>query len=315
MDCDSDGRGVGRLKQSRKIQRTATTWAVSVDLSVAHAIHSVAVGAKCTEPKTEALLIDPVANINTRLVSETMDVSRFWAQFQLNAIAGMPAETCIRHSLATAGCGEMQIDTVASAVTRQYNDAVAAFMSRYPKLLDQLELRAKPLKDRWGTYGIALLRSVEQLIWQNSPPDDWWAPRVSGLLVQPIRGGAGIWDAENERFWIEAMLADADPDIPEVLRIAWLITQIAIENHTRSRSNEFSLLTAWEYAAVPIVLAAAQDVELVRPGPLPIQRALLSWTSGKEAAAPKLSAWWEQWQEKQNALPLALRDLSDSLSS
>ena len=54
--------------------RVEVAWNVAGELSAAHAAYVVATGAKCTDPKTESLLIDPVAQINTRLVNESIDV-------------------------------------------------------------------------------------------------------------------------------------------------------------------------------------------------------------------------------------------------
>lgn len=293
--------------------RVEVVWNVAGDLSAAHAAYVVATGAKSTDPKTEALLIDPVAQINTRLVNEAIDVAGFWRTYLSEIASGMTLDQACDASLMSAGCSELQLDATAGAIAKQLAEAKSQFDGRFPKLVDQLELRGRPLRQRWNALGAGCLREVERLIWQNSPPEDWWPSRVNGYLVQPVRGGDGGWDGPDCRFWMEAMLTDADPALPEVLRVAWLVSSIAIENHSRSRSSESELITAWKLASVPIVLSAATAVELVASDPLPIAKAMSMWHVASPTAAGLVSQWWEDWQVSKTALPVALRDLSKQL--
>lgn len=293
--------------------RVELVWSVAGDLSAAHAAYVVATGAKCTDPKTEALLIDPTAQINTRLINESIDVANFWQCYLSEIAGGMTLDRACDAALMSSGCSELQLDATAGAVAKQLSHAKSLFDERFPKLIEQLELRGRPLRQRWNTLGPGCLREVERLIWQNSPPEDWWPNRVNGHLVQPIRGGDGGWDGPGGRFWMEAMLTDADPALPEVLRVAWLISSVAIENHSRSRSSESELITAWKLASVPIVLSAATAVELVASDPLPIDKAMSMWHVAPPAAADVVAKWWDDWQASKTALPIALRKLSERL--
>ena len=110
------------------------------------------------------------------------------------------------------------------------------------------------------------------------------------------------------------MLTDADPLVPEVLRAAWLTTNIAIENHTRGRSGEVDLAEAWTWASVPFVLMAGSVVELVPPDRLPIAQAMSLWQVASNPAAQVVADWWSAWQTSQTPLPVALRDLARLMS-
>jgi hypothetical protein len=300
-------------RSGKSADRVEVAWNVAGQLSAAHAAYVVATGANCTDPKTEALLIDPVAQINTRLVNESIDVAQFWRVYLAEIAAGQALDQACNVSLLTAGCSELQLDATAGAIAKRLAEAKSLFDRRYPKLIDQLELRGRPLRQRWETLGAGVLREVERLIWQNSPPDDWWPSRIQGYLVQPVRGGDGGWDGPGQRFWMEAMLTDADPVIPEVLRVGYLASSIAIENHSRSRSSESNLIHAWKLATVPIVLSAGTAVELVPDNPLPIARAMELWHVAPQSGAKLVSKWWDQWRSSPTALPVALRDLSGQL--
>ncbi len=299
-------------RTAKTTRRAAVRWTAATEFIAAQAAYVVATSMPCTDPKTEALLIGSVADINNRLLSASIDVAKFWNEYLDGRLSDQDLSPAVTSSLLVAGCNEMQLEQTAKTVARRLTDARAAFFGRYPKLSEQLELRGRPLRERWDTYGEGLLRGVERQIWNNSPPEDWWTGRTVGLLTQPLVGGfGGIGDNESlpHRFWIEAMLTDADPAVPEVLRIAWLMTSLAIENHTQGRSTGTSTVLPWHYASVPLVLAAAADVELVAADDLPIERAMGLWKFGDQTAAKKVAAWWKDFSAQPEALPVALKKL------
>lgn len=293
-------------------------WTADVEMSAAHAAYVVARGLPCVDQKMEQLMIGPVTEINSRLLASSIDVAAFWQRYLSETLDEVETAQACMLSLLSAGCSELQVEQTGKAVSNRLSDARRAFLRRFPKLGQQLELRAKPLRDRWQTYGPGLLREVERQIWQNSPPGDWWAPRLSVCLVQPVLGGDGGYDANSAKIWIEAMLTDVDPAVPEVLRVAWLITRMAIETHTRERSSDQSLARPWALASVPLVLTAAAELELISPGPPPVQRAMQLWQRSDVGAADVLSDWWSRSNEADTAntpLPLALKQLDQALAA
>jgi hypothetical protein len=303
-------------------KQVAIRWSAHGELSAAHAAYVVATGARCTDPKTEALLIEPVTEVNNRLVSSSIDVGAFWQSYLVERLRDTEMNVACAMALMSSGCSELQVEQTTKAISGRLSDARLAFMQRFPKLAEQLELRARPLREKWDTYGPGLLRDVGRQIWDNSPPENWWMPRVQGWLVQPVRGGDGGFDVHSERFWIEAMLTDADPLVPEVLRIAWLVTRMAIERHIRERSGDLSLSRAWSLVSVPLVLTAAAELELIRGGDLPIARAMELWQIGDAQIAERLRQWWQQLRQTPQPLPVALKALDrllkqagDSLAS
>lgn len=293
-------------------KRVNLRWVAAPELSAAHATCMVATGAPCADPKLEQLLAEPVADINNRLLSASIEMGSFWKQYRSQILAGSDISPACTRALMAGGCSELQMDQLTKAVTRQLSEARRAFQAKYPKLAEQLDLRARPLRDRWGTVGPGLLREVERQIWANSPPDDWWMPRVLTLMVQPVRGGDGDFDSQHAKFWMEAMLTDTDPSVPEILRIVWLITRMAIDQHTRDRSADQSLAHPWALVSVPLVLTAAVELEMVSRD-LPIRRAMELWNFGDAAVAEILHQWWLQHTANPIPLPVALRQLQNLL--
>ncbi|MCH1440784.1 MAG: hypothetical protein L7W43_14070, partial [Rubripirellula sp.] len=271
---------------------TKIQWVAHPELSAAHAAYLVATRAPCNDPKTEQTLIQPVTEANNRLFSASVDVGQFWQQYLLQVLSDVPMEQACGVALLAAGANEMQVEQTSKAVANRLGDARLAFTNRYPKLAEQLDLRARPLRERWETYGPGLLNQVGKQIWGDRPPADWWMPQVTALMVQPMRGGDGGYDASGARLWLEAMLTDVDPRVPEVLRVAWLVTSMAIDNYARGTSGELSLMRPWSLVSVPLVLNAGRELELLRGEELPMNEAMKLWHFADEEVAATVSQWW-----------------------
>lgn len=297
---------------------TRISWTPHPRLSAIHAAYVVAGGGRCVDPKTERLLVTPVTELNNRLLSASVDVGRFWRRLIVE-VAGERGDgdrgdsRAVEIALSDGGLSELQLEPNAQGVSRLIADCRSVYAAQLPKLADQLRLRARPLKERWDAYGPGLLRAIASRIWDGSPPEDWWPPRVEALLLQPARGGAGGFDPDSQRVWVEAMLTDANPAVPEVLRVAWLVSRVAIELHTREKSGEHSRRLPWPFASIPIVLAAATDLELISATPMPVRAAMGLWDLGDHRQADVVERWWRERERAGTPLPVSLKTLAEML--
>ncbi len=301
-------------KPGRSNNRTSVTWRVASDLSAAHAAHVVATDGPCIDVKLEALLVDDVTQINTRLVSESIDVSRFWSHYLHQIAAQRTIEFACTDALASASENQWNLDQTSKAISRRLINARDVFARKFPRVEDQLELRGQPLRARWDTFGIGLLQQVDQLIWQGGSSKNWWPPRVEGLLVQPVSGGAGSHDCDGKRFWMEAVLTDIDPTVSEVLRIAFLITSIAIDGYTKSVTENTRIQNLWSFASVPIVLEAAAELEMIRSERLPVAEAMRLWDLGTTEIAERVSVWWPLNSPSKEPLAMTIPRLAEKLN-
>jgi len=284
-------------------------------LSGIHAARVVASG-NCIDAATEKALAGPVAQLNQRLISQSIDVAIFWpalirevARNKDGSGGKVSDQASCEQALIAAGISEFQSEQTSRAVAHLLGQCREAFATRYPKLRDQLQLRAGPLRQSWETVGPGMLRSISKRIWSGDPPDDWWPARVEGHLVQPMRGGDGNIAGEK-RFWIEAMLTDADPALPEVLRIAFLVTRMAIEAHVRQRSGDVLSSLPWTEAACVVVLDTAAEFGLVSAADPPLDAAVARWLRGDTWSAEVLRSWADQWHQTKAAMPVALKALA-----
>ena len=290
-------------------------WSASTKLSEIHAARTVAMGRPLTDRKTEQALALPATEINQRLLSASIDVTAFWQRlFDETAFDAENTRAC-EIALVAAGCSELQAEQIGRAVGSRLGECRIAFHRRYPKLAQQLALRSGPLCQRWEMIGPGMLAGITRQIWGGEAPHDWWPKRIEGVVVQPIRGGDGGYDADASQFWTEAMLTDADPSVPEVLRVAWLVTRIATETHTRVVASAEPISLPWGIGSVPFVLSTASELDLIPAESLPIARAVEVWHLGDAAVGRTTEAWWEQWQESKTPLPVALVDLRQRLAA
>ena len=301
------------VRDDRVAGNTQIRWVSQPELSAAHAAYLVAIRAQCNDQKTEQSLIQPVTEVNNRLFASAVDVSQFWRQYLLQVISDVPMEPACSVALLSAGANEMQLEQTTKIIVNRLSEARLAFNHRYPKIAEQLDLRARPIRDRWETYGPGLLNQVGKQIWGNSPPEDWWMPNVTALMVQPIRGGDGGYDASSSRLWLEAMLTDVDQRVPEVLRVAWLVTAMAVEHYTRETAGDLRLMRSWSLVSVPLVLNAGIEMELLRCDELPICEAMKLWRFGDEHLAEIVSKWWALQGNNAAPMPARLQCLDEML--
>ncbi len=293
--------------------QTSIRWKTDASLSEIHAAHIVATGVPCNDKKTVQALASPVTEINNRLLSSSLDIATFWQRLMSETLFQTPIKQAAVIALSDAGCSELQVEQLASVIVNRLSESRMAFQSRFPKLTEQLELRGRPLRDQWETYGPGLLAAIAKQIWIDSPPSDWWPKRVEAVLVQPMRGGDGDYDAESNRIWIEAVLTDVDPAVPEVLRLAYLITQLAIDTHTLERSTNSVTSLPWSVGMIPITLAAGADLGFVHSSPQSVATAMRLWGIGQSRSAEIVNQWWNQQQKAPAPMPLALKQLGQQL--
>jgi hypothetical protein len=288
-------------------------WVARPELCVAQAAYVVATGSRCVDPKLEQRLVEPVTGINTRLISASIDVAAFWQHYRREVARTDDGRASCAAALLAAGCSELQLEQTTKAVSSRLSECRTQFQHRFPKLEDQLKLRGRPLSEQWNECGTGLLRQIQRRIWGTSPPDNWWPTRIDGLLVQPMRGGDGGYQLSPPSIWMEAMLTDADPAVPEVLRLASLVTGLAIERHLQDSAGQ--LAQAWQLAVVPLVLAAARELELIRGATLPIAEATRMWQLGGDSVADILRDWWLEAAVNETSRPIAVHELWQRLDA
>lgn len=110
-------------------------WVAHTELSAAHAAYMVATGRPCTDPKTEQSLVAPVTDINSRLLSASIDVAAFWQRYLHELPVDAEITRACTVALMASGCSELQVEQTAKAISHRLSDARLSFMQRFPQIV------------------------------------------------------------------------------------------------------------------------------------------------------------------------------------
>ena len=133
------------------------------------------------------------------------------------------------------------------------------------------------------------------------------------VLVAPYAGGHGRAHPAQNRVTLEAVLVNPLPELPEAVRLAWLVCQL---NSDVPRFADVLPAgrgaAAFALAMLAPALAAAETVELARCDEGTIESALDGWRLREELpadAATRLWGWWNTWLDKSDRWPVAVAAL------
>jgi len=198
--------------------------------------------------------------------------------------------------------------TGSEVLAREIAALYRAFLRHAPGLVDELELRTGPIRDQWEARGPGLLAMLRRLTEPEVAPE-----RAEIVLVRPVTGGGGEAFPPYNSVLLEAVLTNSVSELPEVVRLAWLWSQLSFDlpkyfetlGHTR-------ITSVGKLALVPAVLAAASEVELARCDAETISAALDTW--GVAASPELLLDWWTTYQESRTPWIVALAGLERLLA-
>lgn len=174
-----------------------------------------------------------------------------------------------------------------------------------PKLEEELPLRVRPIREAWETIGPGLMRSIESL---TEP--GLLVSEATVVVVHPFAGGGGTSHLATDSVTWEGMLAHPHPDLPETLRLAWMLSQLGLDlPRYEQELEEEDVARVAALAMLPATLAAGEELDLVRCDEPTIARALELWglvESHRDRAAEALLAWWDAYRERRPPWETAL---------
>ena len=137
------------------------------------------------------------------------------------------------------------------------------------------------------------------------------------VLVQPWVGGYGHTDLKSNRVLLEAVLANPHADLPEVLRLGWLLAQLNVDLPVYSEAvSHDSLERIAQLATLPVILTAAETVEWGHCDQDQIERCLNCWqieTDSPPVVAEQLFRWWDTYRGGSTSWAVAWRALESLL--
>lgn len=282
-----------------------TRWLASAPASCWHAVQAIATGATLVDRATAEALADDVEMLVGDLELLGLEQAAFFEHaVPLAAQFDAPGEWA--KAVLARLVGAAPSPEVAARLARRYLALMSPFSRTNPQLLEQLELRVAPLMGQWEARGPGLMATVARL---TEP--DLIVEQADVIAVHPVLGGGGAAHWLNNSVRIEAVLANPIAELPEVLRLGWLLSQLHVDlpkydaNLQRDRRAE-----VWRLAMIPPVLAAGQEVELTRMSPATVSTAVTAWTENRQPSTPEvLHNWWDTYQQSAPSWPAALAAL------
>jgi hypothetical protein len=284
---------------------TQIRWIASLSSSSLHAADAIRRGWELVEPQLSTAIRPAAIDLADEIRSSGLPQERLWGY--LNALAHQIennrelAATALRKTV-----GGTANETLTSRLTGRIAAIENAVQSAAPRLVDDLTHRTRPIREQWEAYGPGLLSCLgrdtdPQLIVENAEV----------VLVYPFLGGGGAAHLLNNSARLEAVLTNHVPELPEVLRLAWLLGQL---HHDLPRFTEHvpadRVAELAQWAMIPATLAAAQQLELTAYSDATLRSAVSNWLRSDSATLPNtLALWWQTYVETRPSWSIALQAL------
>ena len=284
------------------------TWRPSLTASALHAAEAMARKQSIADSRLAAAIREPALQLANEIRAAQLPTARFWSHLiPLSAtISGRKqlVETAVAK---TTGRGP-QFESVVSNIQACVTAVEGAVRTALPNLNEELPLREGPLREQWEARGAGMLQQIGWLTEETLIP-----PNCEVVLVHPAQGGGGEAHLVYNSVRIEAVLANPVAELPEAVRLGWLIAQLQIDMPAHSENiNADRLPHIARYAMLVPALIAAESVELVRFAPDEVGRAIEAWRlavpPGVDAASV-ISEWWQTYQDAKPPWRVALAAL------
>lgn len=286
----------------------AIQWRANPLSSALYAARAVSRGMQLVDGQLAAAMGSSAQLLASEVRATHLPEGRFWSNLQ--ALSGsssgrrLMVETAVIKTAGKVG----RFDELVTRVVACVAGVETAFLEAMPNFSDELALRIGPLRQQWEARGAGMLMAVGDLTEQSLVVEE-----CDVLAVQPVLGGGGEAYLAYNSVSIEAVLANPIAELPEAVRLAWLIAQLQLDLPMYSDAVHRDRLPAIAgFAMLPAVLTAAEQVELVRNTPELLARAVELWRlpvpAGVEAAG-LVSEWWQTYSEARPPWRVALEAL------
>ncbi|MEX2175592.1 MAG: hypothetical protein WD872_14610 [Pirellulaceae bacterium] len=292
---------------------TQLRWKPAFTTSCLHLADGLARGLAPVDPGLAEAIGEPAARLKSAIEATGAPPGRLWRQLAglsgSNDSARQIAETALVKTIGRVERLEVVVGNLAGRIA----DLQTAVRGYLPNLIEELSLRERPIREQWEARGPGLLWQVA-----NLTEEQLLVPEANVLLVQPAFGGAGQAHMSYNSARIEAVLANPHAELPEVVRLAWLVAQLQLDLPIHGENIHADRLPhVARLAMLPPVLRGAEGVELTRYSPELVRQAVAAW----QIAVPPgidvvaiLEDWWETYQLGRPPFRVALEALDQMIA-
>ncbi len=287
-------------------------WTTSLPVSCLYAADCLLHNRPFADPAMSDALADPVARLQEALREERLPVEAIWSHV-VPLAANFPGQLELATVALTKVIGRTEAQSRIGWLRGLLIDIRNAFTRAVPGSADDLAAGIEPLRQKWNLEGIGLLATMV----------NWTEPEIiveeaTVCLVHPVVGGGGAGHLPYNLAVIEAVPDDPLPELPEIVRLVWMLSTLNLDVPRYSESIENNRLgTVAALAMIPVALTAAAELRLTKQLPETLGLAVQSWMPAPEKATEwktALEQWWETYSTMRPPWPTALKGLEVLLS-
>jgi hypothetical protein len=286
-------------------------WRAGVHASCFHATEALVHGRSVADPALSEALAGPATRLRAALQEEGIPADGFFSH-----LIPLAAGRASAHELAEVSLIKTIGRSGMPGRLHRFWDLLAdlksAFAAVLPRCAEDLAARISSFQGRWNASGIGILGGIV-----TGTEPGVLVSEATVVLLHPVLGGAGSGYLPYNVATLEAVADDPVESLPEVVRLAWLVSMLNLDLPRYSetiRADRQGTVAA--LAMIPITLTAAEAAGLGRCDEAATKRAVEAWMppsaiqhkSAQEWAA-LLAEWHATYRAMRPPLGTALKGL------
>jgi hypothetical protein len=285
-------------------------WWANEDVICYHAAAQIQRGLPLLDEQLGQALREPVCFLERERADEGLPAGLFWRHLvPLAAETGSPRR--LADVVLTKLEGHAQAEPRIGRFERALAGVRAAFRQARPQTATAPE--HSHLEMAWQRHGEALLAGVKS--WTEEAV---LVEEAAVFVLPPLTaGGAGAAHLPYNSVRIEVPGGEA-AELPEVLRLAWLLAQLNLDLPRYSENLPVARLDLTAgLAMLPVVLCAGENLHLTPCASEAIAPAIRAWVSVGERTdelAATVTLWWDAYRAQHPACGVALSGLDRLLA-
>jgi hypothetical protein len=291
---------------------TNLRWLLSTPVSCLHATEALLSRQALADSKLAGILAPGAEQLQSAFVEEHVPAQVFWSHL-IPLAATLDNHYELVEVALTKTIGRKEVPTRLHRFRAALLHVLNLFSTSLPELTGTLVPRLEDFRRRWTDEGTALLSGMANWTEAGVLVDE-----ATVVLVYPALGGGGAAHLRYNLARIEAVPTDPVGDLPEVLRLAWLVSMLNLDLPRFSEKiapRHVDRVAA--LATIPVVLAAAESIPLARCDEPSLRLAVQNWLPPGERAdllTATLSQWWDVYRAMRPPLADALLALDRLLA-
>ncbi len=269
-------------------------WLVSFPASCLHAAEAIARGQLIVDPVLAEAVTESAQELRRVVQSAQFPRTVFWRHLiGLSTLADGASELAIRAATKTVGASRAEL--VKGQIAGAIGAVESAVRRAIPHLVDEVTVQAESLREAWDRTGRHLLPAIGR--WSDAR---LIVESAEVIAVHPAMGGGGAAHLPYNNVHIEVLPGSTElPRLPEVLRLAWMLSQLNLDLPEFSESIHAQRLPRIaELAMLAPTLRAGIDTGIIADDDQLLATALAEWNISMPADVDPLdllTRWWETY--------------------